>query len=118
LHLRGGAKTPSTLVDLLALMISTMGWLYRIDASLVLLSLVFFVIFSPSFAYFLNCHSIVQEKIMTAEEFAQMRSYNLAKFIHKKWLQTSNNKGDDLYVANVDDCIRAFLQVMAYHQFL
>jgi hypothetical protein len=77
-----------------------MGWLYGIDASLVLLSIIIFVIFSPNFAYFLNCHSIAQEKIMTAEEFAQMRSYNLAKSIHKKWLQASNNKGGDLYVAN------------------
>ena len=30
----------------------------------------------------------------------------------------SGNKGGDLYVATVDDYIRAFLEVVAYHQFL
>jgi hypothetical protein len=60
----------------------------------------------------------MQEKIMTAEEFAQMPNCNLAESIHNKWLQASGNKGGDLYVATVDDYIRAFLQVMAYHQFL
>lgn len=55
---------------------------------------------------------------MTAEEFAQMPNCNLAESIHNKWLQASGNKGGDLYVATVDDYIRAFLQVVAYHQFL
>jgi hypothetical protein len=54
------------------------------------------------FVYFLYCHSILQEKIMTAEEFAQMPNCSLAEFIHNKWLQASGNKGDDLYVATVD----------------
>ena len=52
---------------------------------------------------------------MTAEEFAQMPNCNLAESIRIKWLQASGNKGGDLYV---DDYIQAFLQVMAYHQFL
>ena len=47
---------------------------------------------------------------MTAEEFAQMPNCNLAESIH-------NNDGD-LYVAIVDDHMRAFFQVLAYHQFL
>src|SRR5450631_3806638 len=55
---------------------------------------------------------------MTAEEFAQMPNCNLAESIHNKWLQASGNKGGDLYVATMDDYIRAFLQVVAYHQFL
>jgi hypothetical protein len=55
---------------------------------------------------------------MTAEEFAQMPNCNLAEFIHNKWLQASDSKGGDLYVAIVDDYIRAFLLVVAYHQFL
>ena len=55
---------------------------------------------------------------MTAEEFAQMPNCNLAESIHNKWLQASGNKGGDLYTATVDDYIRAFLQVVAYHQFL
>ena len=55
---------------------------------------------------------------MTTEKFAQMPNCNLAESIHNKWLQASGNKGGDLYVAIVDDYVRAFLQVVAYHQFL
>jgi hypothetical protein len=66
----------------------------------------------------LHNHSILHEKIMITEEFAQMSKCNLAKSIHKKWLQASGNKGGNLYVAIVDDYIRAFFQVVTYHQFL
>jgi hypothetical protein len=55
---------------------------------------------------------------MTADEFAEMSNCNLAESIHNKWLQASGNKGGDLYVATVDDYVRSFLQVVAYHQFL
>ena len=47
-----------------------------------------------------------------------MPSCNLAQTVHNKWLQVSRNKGGDLYVAAVDNYIRAFLQVVAYYQFL
>ena len=47
-----------------------------------------------------------------------MPSCNLAETVHNKWLQASGNKGGNLYVATVDDYIRAFLQVVAYYQFL
>jgi hypothetical protein len=70
------------------------------------------------FVYFLHGHFISHNKIMNAEEFAQMPNCNLVEFIHNKWLQASGNKGGDLYVATVDDYIRTFLQVVAYHQFL
>ena len=46
-----------------------------------------------------------------------MPSCNLAETVYNKWFQASN-KGGDLYVAIVDDYIRAFLQVVAYYQFL
>ena len=55
---------------------------------------------------------------MSESDFAQMPSCNLAESVHNKWLQASGNKGGDLYVATVDDYIRAFLQVVAYYQFL
>jgi hypothetical protein len=55
---------------------------------------------------------------MSAKEFVQMLNCNLAESIHNKWLQVSNNNGGDLYVATVDDYIRAFLHVMAYHEIL
>ena len=47
-----------------------------------------------------------------------MPSCNLAETVHHKWNQASGKKGADLYVAAVDDYVRAFLQVVRYHQFL
>ena len=47
-----------------------------------------------------------------------MPSCNLAETVHNKWLQSSGNEGNDLYTATVDDYIRAFMQVVAYYQFL
>ena len=47
-----------------------------------------------------------------------MPSCNLAESIHNKWLQPYGNSGGDLYVATVDDFVRAFLQVVNYYQFL
>jgi hypothetical protein len=59
-----------------------------------------------------------QEKVLSQDQLAEMPSCNLAESVHNKWLQASGNKGGDLYVATVDDYIRAFLQVVAYYQFL
>ena len=47
-----------------------------------------------------------------------MPSCNLAKTVHNKWLQQSGNRGNDLYVATVDDLVRAFMQMVRYYQFL
>jgi hypothetical protein len=47
-----------------------------------------------------------------------MPSCNLAETVHNKWLQASGNNGQDLYVATVDDFVRAFLQVVNFYQFL
>jgi hypothetical protein len=47
-----------------------------------------------------------------------MPSCNLAETKHNAWLQESSNRGDDLYVANVDDFIKALIQVSRYYQFL
>ena len=47
-----------------------------------------------------------------------MPSCNLAETIHNKWLQQSGNRGNDLYVATIDDFVRAFMQVVAYYQYL
>ena len=57
-------------------------------------------------------------QIITTEKFAQMPNCNLDKSIHNKWFQESGYKGGNLYVATMDDYIRAFFQVMLYHQFL
>src|SRR5579875_3364021 len=55
---------------------------------------------------------------MSEQEVAEMPSCNFTESVHNKWLQASGNKGGDLYMATVDDYVRAFLQVVAYYQFL
>jgi hypothetical protein len=47
-----------------------------------------------------------------------MPSCNLAETKYNAWLQESGNRGNDLYVAIVDDFVRAFIQVSRYYQFL
>ena len=47
-----------------------------------------------------------------------MPSCNLAESIHNRWKQQSGDRGSDLYVAAVDDFVRAFMQCVAYFQFL
>ena len=55
---------------------------------------------------------------LSEAELAEMPSCNLAETIHNKWLQQSGNRGNDLYVATVDDLVRAFMQMVRYYQFL
>lgn len=43
---------------------------------------------------------------------------NLAETVYSKWKQQFDKSGDDLYVATVDNYIGAFLQVVAYYQYL
>ena len=59
-----------------------------------------------------------QDKVLTQDQLAEMSSYILAESAHNKWLQASDNKGGDLYVATMNDYIRVFLQVVAYYQFV
>jgi hypothetical protein len=47
-----------------------------------------------------------------------MPSCNLAESMHHKWNQQSGNRGSDLYIATVDDFIRALMQVVRYYQYL
>jgi hypothetical protein len=55
---------------------------------------------------------------LNESELAEMPSCNLAETKHNAWLQESGNRGNDLYVANVDDFVRALIQVSRYYQFL
>ena len=74
------------------------------------------------------CHSDVVNKLLlmvcpsmqglSLEEMADMPSCNLAETVHNKWKQQSGNRGDDLYVATVDDFIRAFMQATNYRAYL
>ena len=47
-----------------------------------------------------------------------MPSCNLSETVHNKWLQQSGNRGSDLYVATVDDFVRAFMQCTNYYAYL
>lgn len=47
-----------------------------------------------------------------------MPSCNLSETIHNKWLQQSGNRGDNIYVATVDDYVRAFMQCTNYSAYL
>jgi hypothetical protein len=50
---------------------------------------------------------------LTESELAKMPSCNLIETIYNKWLQQSGNRGD-VYVATIDDFVRAFIQVLRY----
>jgi hypothetical protein len=47
-----------------------------------------------------------------------MSSCNLAETKHNAWLQESGDLGNDLYVASIDDFVKALIQVSRYYQFL
>jgi hypothetical protein len=55
---------------------------------------------------------------LTESDLAEMPSCNLAKIVHKKWLQQSGNRGNDLYVATINDFVKVLIQVSRYYQFL
>ena len=55
---------------------------------------------------------------LSEAELAEMPLCNLAETVHNKWLQQSGNRGNDLYIATVDDLVRAFMQMVRYYQFL
>ena len=85
-----------------------MGWIYGVS------KYSSFSYSSFSFLPFLQCIywlyiSSFQEKLLAPDELAEMPSCNLAKTVHNKWLQAFRNKGGDLYIAAMNDYIRAFL---------
>lgn len=47
-----------------------------------------------------------------------MSTYNLAQIVHDKWLQQSRNKMTCLYEANMDELIKAFMQIANYMYWL
>jgi hypothetical protein len=55
---------------------------------------------------------------LTESELAEMPSCNLAEKKHNIWLYEYGNRGNDLYVAIVNDFVRALIQVSRYYQFL
>ena len=55
---------------------------------------------------------------LSEADLTEMLSCNLAETVHNKWLQQSGNRGNDLYVATVDDLLKAFMQMVRYYQFL
>ena len=62
--------------------------------------------FSLHYNVFTGCIFLhFRKKILTPDEVAKMPSCNLAETVHNKWLQASGNKGDDLYIAAMDDYV-------------
>ena len=55
---------------------------------------------------------------LSEADLAEMPLCNLPETVHNKWLQQSGNRGNDLYVATVDDLVRAFMQMVRYYEFL
>jgi hypothetical protein len=55
---------------------------------------------------------------LSEDELAEMPYCNLVESIHNKWKQQFGDQGNDLYVATVDDFVRAFMQCSTYYQFL
>jgi hypothetical protein len=49
---------------------------------------------------------------------ADMPSCNLSETIHKKWLQQSGNRANDLFAAIFDEMIRAIMQMTNYRAYL
>jgi hypothetical protein len=43
---------------------------------------------------------------------------NLTESMHNKWNQQSGNQSSDLYIATVDDFIRALMEVVRYYQYM
>ena len=84
----------------------------------------FFWIFGCEFGFYpvfvqsvLTTFSLISQNF-TDSELAEMPSCNLSETIHNKWLQQSGNRGSDLYVATVDDFVRAFMQCTNYYAYL
>ena len=71
-------------------------------------------LFNPSLSG--GCRTSNVQRLSEAD-LAEMLSCNLAETVHNKWLQQSGNRGNDLYVATVDDLVRAFMQMVRYYQF-
>jgi len=55
---------------------------------------------------------------LTPEELADIPTCNLAETVHNRWLQSSGNRGSDLFVATTDDWARAFMQMTNYRSYL
>lgn len=52
------------------------------------------------------------------EEMADVPSCNLTQTLHKKWIQHLNDRGDNVYIAAIDNFIIAFVQVTNYLAYL
>jgi hypothetical protein len=118
---------------ILALSLLSMGWFHATSEYPPTFYFVFwcqfvfsfslvFLVFWCQFSLFLykaySLHFIDFFKNFTDFELAEMPSCNLSETVHNKWLQQSGNRGSDLYVATVDDFVRAFMQCTNYYAYL
>lgn len=56
-----------------------------------------------------SCLALHDCRDLNKHELAEMPLYNLAETVHNNWQQESGGRGKDLYVATVDDFVRAFM---------
>ena len=50
-------------------------------------------------------------------ETAEMPSYDLPDTVYEKWMQMSGRRGTCLYVATIDNIMRAIMQSIDYEAF-
>jgi hypothetical protein len=99
-----------------------MGWIHAVGK----FHIQFFCIrlCQPSFKSLLSIApfdyplSVYHTQDLTELELVEMPSSNLVETVHNKWLQQSSNRGTHLYVASVDDYVRALMQAVRYTQYL
>ena len=107
------------LVSTHPLSISLFGVKFFFDFFLVFFGfLVSVLVFSVFLCKAYSLHFIDFYQNFTDFELAKMPSCNLSETVHNKWLQQSGNRGSDLYVATVDDFVRAFMQCTNYYAYL
>lgn len=52
------------------------------------------------------------------DELTKMPSCNLGATVDSKWKLQLSNRGNDIFVATVDDLVRPFMQCLAFYEYL
>jgi hypothetical protein len=135
-HNNLGPKSVGVVASILALPILPVGWIHAVGKTfhpLVWLAVLYCIvllfilqfIFLHSYLMILihTCLLILYFSLLPhakpywvrASRDAVLQPYWI---VYNKWLQQSGNWGNDLYVATVDDLVRALIQLSRYYQFL
>jgi hypothetical protein len=122
-HDQAGIESTVALVGILALPLPPMGWIHAIGKFAVVHQFAYDIVHSTGVLWFFispfDSHLYLGHlQDLTKLELAEMPSCNLAEAMHHKWNQQSGNRGSDLYIATIDDFIRALMQVVRSYQYL